>query len=459
MLLQQFLGTLVLFGHETLDFSVDHLTSLWTDLAIVLDRSPKVLELLTCVAHRAELFTHAEFGDHTASQLSCPHYVVTGPGADSCELHHFGGTPSQHHGDPVLQFVDREQIAVLGWHLHRVAQGATAVWNNADLADRFTMRHQFSHQRVAGLVKCNRGSLLLVHHSALFLRTRNHPFDGSLEIIQRNCRGLVPGSEQGRFIHGIRQISAAEASCHPGGPLQVKVCRQLYVLTMNLQDLHSSNEIWIANGDLAVKAARAQKCWVEHLRTVGSSHDDHWGAGVGFETVNLGQQLVESLLTLVVAAQAHCTSPALADGINLVNENDRRSCLPRLLEQVSHACCADPHKHLNEFGATGLEERDLGLAGRSFGQQRLAGTRGPDDQYALGDTPAELSELLWRLQKLNDFLELRNGFIRPTHIFVCDRNVLGLDLDRFALPDPKDAAHPSAGGPARSLVGHVPETA
>src|SRR5208282_2709613 len=59
----------------------DHLTCLWTDLAVVLDRSPQVLELLTCVAHRAELFTHAEFCDHPAGQLSCPLNVVTGPGA------------------------------------------------------------------------------------------------------------------------------------------------------------------------------------------------------------------------------------------------------------------------------------------------------------------------------------------------------------------------------------------
>src|SRR5208283_1647702 len=48
VVLQQRLSTHVLFGHQALDFHVDHLTSLWTDLAIVFDRSPQVLELLTC---------------------------------------------------------------------------------------------------------------------------------------------------------------------------------------------------------------------------------------------------------------------------------------------------------------------------------------------------------------------------------------------------------------------------
>src|SRR5208337_5318227 len=228
---------------------------------------------------------------------------------------------------------------------------------------------------------------------------------------------------------------------------------------MNLQNFHSTDEVRIANGDLAVKAARTQKGRVEHLWTVGGSHDNHWRAGVSFEPINLGQQLVESLFALVIVAQTHHASPALTNGINLVNENDRRSCLARLLEQVSHACRTDSHKHLNEFGAAGLEERDLRLARRSLGQQRLAGARRPDDQHALGDSPAELSELVWRLQKLNDLLELGNSFIRSAHIFVCNRNILGLDLNGFAPADPKHAAQPSAGGPGRSLVSHIPENA
>src|SRR5208283_6120088 len=133
----------------------------------------------------------------------------------------------------------------------------------------------------------------------------------------------------------------------------------LYTLAVNSQDLHTADEIRIADGDLAIKAAGAQKRRIEHLRTVGGSHDNHWGAGVGFEAVNLRQQLVEGLLTLVIAAHAHHASPALTDGINLINENDRRSGLARLLEKVAHACGAHANEHLDKFGATSLEESDL----------------------------------------------------------------------------------------------------
>src|SRR5258708_28736 len=109
--LQQFLAMLVLFGHETLDFSVDPLTSLWTDLAVVLDRSAQVLELLTCVSHRAKLVAHSKFGDHTAGQFSRPHNVVTSPGAHTLELHHLGGPPPQHNGGPVLPLGHPDTIA------------------------------------------------------------------------------------------------------------------------------------------------------------------------------------------------------------------------------------------------------------------------------------------------------------------------------------------------------------
>lgn len=61
---QQRLSAHILFGHETLDLGVDHFTSLRTDLAIVLDGSSQILELLTRVAHGSELLAHAEFRDH-----------------------------------------------------------------------------------------------------------------------------------------------------------------------------------------------------------------------------------------------------------------------------------------------------------------------------------------------------------------------------------------------------------
>ena len=57
----------------------------------------------------------------------------------------------------------------------------------------------------------------------------------------------------------------------------------------------------IAHHHLAIEAAGAQQGRVEHLGPVGGRHDDHRAVRVGREAIDLGQQLVERLLALVVA--------------------------------------------------------------------------------------------------------------------------------------------------------------
>ena len=56
-----------------------------------------------------------------------------------------------------------------------------------------------------------------------------------------------------------------------------------------------------ADHDAAVEAARSQQRRVEHVGAVGGRQDDDAFAGV--EAVHLGQDLVQRLLALVVAAE------------------------------------------------------------------------------------------------------------------------------------------------------------
>jgi hypothetical protein len=101
---------------------------------------------------------------------------------------------------------------------------------------------------------------------------------------------------------------------------------------MDFQDLDSTHEVWITDSNLAIKAARAQKCRIEDLRAVRSGHNNDGCAGIRLETIKFFQQLVERLLTFVVAPQAHDSPAALADGVNLIDEHDRRSLFARLFE-------------------------------------------------------------------------------------------------------------------------------
>src|SRR6202167_4116747 len=69
-----------------------------------------------------------------------------------------------------------------------------------------------------------------------------------------------------------------------------------------------------------------------------------------FEAAHLGQQLVEGLLPLVVGDDRARPGPALADGVDLVDEDDRRRALAGLGGQVADPGRADADEQLHETG-------------------------------------------------------------------------------------------------------------
>src|SRR3546814_9281750 len=77
---------------------------------------------------------------------------------------------------------------------------------------------------------------------------------------------------------------------------------------------------------------------------------------------SLHEHLVQGLLALVVPA-AHAGAAVAADGVDLVDEDDRRGVLLGLVEQVAHAARADADEHLDEVGARDRVERHARLAG------------------------------------------------------------------------------------------------
>src|SRR6476469_2335351 len=95
-----------------------------------------------------------------------------------------------------------------------------------------------------------------------------------------------------------------------------------------------------------------------------------------------------------------------ADGVNLVDEDDARRVLLRLIEHVAHAGSADADEHLDEVGAGDGEERHVRFAGDGARKQRLAGAGRTDQERAARDTPAELLEFLWIAQELYYLLQI-----------------------------------------------------
>src|SRR3989454_1784092 len=101
------------------------------------------------------------------------------------------------------------------------------------------------------------------------------------------------------------------------------------------------------------------------------------------------------------------------DGINFVNEDDAWRILLALFKKIAYAACAYADKHLYEVRTGNREEWNVRFTGNRTRKQGLAGARRPDEQDALGNSPAQFLELLWVFQELNNFLQLFLGLVRP----------------------------------------------
>ena len=134
------------------------------------------------------------------------------------------------------------------------------------------------------------------------------------------------------------------------------------------------------------------------------------------EPVHLGEDLVERLLALVVAADRRAAAARAADRVELVDEDDRRRRLLGLLEQVAHPAGADADDHLDELRRREREERHVGLAGHGARQQRLAGPGRARQQHALGDRRAEAAVLSGVPQEVDDLDELVLGLVDAGHV-------------------------------------------
>ena len=128
---------------------------------------------------------------------------------------------------------------------------------------------------------------------------------------------------------------------------------------MQAQDALAALQIGQLDGHAAVKTARAGQRRVQGFRAVRRRQDDDALRGV--KAVHLGQQLVQRLLALVVAAKVGAAVTLLADRIDLINKDDAGRFFTRLLEQVAHLGRAHADEHLHKLTAGDGEERHTGL--------------------------------------------------------------------------------------------------
>ena len=258
--------------------------------------------------------------------------------------------------------------------------------------------------------------------------------------ITTDCPSRRAASKR-RFVDQVGEVRAGESRGARRDLAQVDGRIELHVADVNLEHLFAALDVGLVDEDLAIEAARAHQRGVEHFGTVRRRHDDDRLARV--EAVHLGEQLIERLLALLVAAD-RALHARLAERIELVDEDDAWRLGLGLREQIADARGADADEHFDELGSAQAEEGHLGLAGDRAGQQRLAGPRRADEQHALRNPAAQVGELARGLQELDDFAQLLRGFIHARDILERRLDVvLGVDLG-LAARERHDAAFGAA---------------
>lgn len=212
-----------------------------------------------------------------------------------------------------------------------------------DLVFRRGVEHR---NGVAGLVIGRQPAILFGHDAGTLFGAHHHLGGGIIDILHCDGFSLLLGSSQRRLIENIFEVCSREAGRRFGDDAEVNVGSQRLIARMYLENLLTALHVGHIDINLAVKAAGAGQGAVKNVGAVGGRHDDN--AGIGLKPVHLDQQLVERLLALVVAAVL-AAAALLADGVDLVDENDTGRLFLGLLEQVAHLARAHADEHLHEL--------------------------------------------------------------------------------------------------------------
>ncbi len=159
---------------------------------------------------------------------------------------------------------------------------------------------------------------------------------------------------------------------------------------------------------LPIEAPWPQERRVEVLEPVGRGHDDDLVARV--EAVELDEELVQGLVVLAVEAPSE---PRRPDRVELVDEDDRRGVLPRLVEELADPSGSEAGEHLDEGRGALRVEVGAGGTRDGFRQERLPRAGRAVEQDPAGHPRAETLEALPVLEELDDLFELGLRLVEP----------------------------------------------
>ena len=149
---------------------------------------------------------------------------------------------------------------------------------------------------------------------------------------------MAPRRVDRSLVQKVLQIGAGKPGRSGRHYVEVAGILKRQVFRVNIEDCAPGGLVRQVQGYMAVKAPGPQQRRVQHVGTVGCRQHHHGLAPA--EAVKLGQNLIERLLALVMAA-AKASAAGSPDTVQLVDEDDRRRGLARSLEHLAHPAGAD----------------------------------------------------------------------------------------------------------------------
>ena len=413
VVLEQLFHAFSRLGHETLDLLVDTMGGGLAVVGLVGD-VPAEEDLVLLLAQRRgpELIAHAPVAYHVAADAGDLFDIALRAGGHFAENDLLGRPAAQGRGH-------RTQAVRAGLEIAFLRQGnghakAPALRKDRHLVQGIDFGDEFEGEGVTGLVIGHDLPLLVADHE-MALRSHHDLFFSFFEVFAGHGSAIVTRSDERRLVHHVGQVRADHAGHALGEHVELDriVQGDLAAFHVDLEDFLAADDVGPVDDDVPVEAAGAEQRGIEHVRTVRrTDHDD----GVGFlEAVQPHQQLVQGLFPLVVPA-AESGAPVSPDGVDLIDEDDTRSVLAGLVEEVPHTGGAHADEHLHEVRSAHAEEGHARLTGDGLGQQRFSRARRTQQQGALRYPAAQGVELVRVLQELHDLLQVALGLEHAGHV-------------------------------------------
>jgi len=337
------------------------------------------------------------------------------------EVEQLGAAPGQQHLDPVAQLGGHVQTLVL----HRGDQGdaqCLATWQDGDLLHPADLERG-GDQRMAGLVH---GDALAVggrqrrDTAGLFADAAG--LDGIDEMAHVHAAGAGARGQQRRMVDDMSNGGGRQAD---GVARQLRMVQP--VAGADLAGIEAEQRFAVfqarqADGDGAVEATFAHQRRVEGVGEVGRAQHQH--AAGGIEAIDLGQELVDDAVAFGVAGAL--LLGALADAVDLVDENDARRLLARGAKQRLDLLDADTEVHRGKVAAGHLDEAGVGFGCQCLGQLGLAGAGLAGQQDALRRAGAQRGVGGRIAQVGGDVVERLLGFVRADDVGETDAAALAL---------------------------------